>query len=94
MTETETGTGTTISEERTTLTDGFDLVDPGFGIGEHFCLGSHLARRSQQALFRELARRVESLELAGEPEWIRSSFVVGLKKLPMRYRIAPASGRA
>jgi len=26
----------------------------GFGIGEHFCLGAHLARRSQRALFAEL----------------------------------------
>lgn len=60
----------------------------GFGHGEHFCLGAHLARRSQVALFRELARRLEHVELAGEPEWIRSSFVVGLKHLPIRYRVA------
>src|SRR6185295_2047437 len=37
----------------------------GFGYGEHFCLGAHLARRSQRALFAELAQRVELLELAG-----------------------------
>jgi cytochrome P450 len=60
----------------------------GFGHGEHFCLGSHLARRSQRALFAELARRLEHVELAGEPEWIQSSFVVGMKRLPIRYRIA------
>jgi cytochrome P450 len=60
----------------------------GFGHGEHFCLGSHLARRSQRALFAELAQRLEHVELAGEPEWIQSSFVVGLKRLPIRYRIA------
>ena len=60
----------------------------GFGHGEHFCLGSHLARRSQRALFAELARRLEQVELAGEPEWIQSSFVVGLKRLPIRYRLA------
>jgi cytochrome P450 len=59
----------------------------GFGYGEHFCLGAHLARRSQRALFAELARRVESVELAGEPQWIQSSFVVGLKHLPIRYRM-------
>jgi len=59
----------------------------GFGIGEHFCLGSHLARRSQRALFAELARRLEEVELAGEPQWIQSSFVVGLKHLPIRYRL-------
>jgi hypothetical protein len=60
----------------------------GFGHGEHFCLGSHLARRSQRALFAELARRLEHVELAGEPHWIQSSFVVGLKHLPIRYRLA------
>ncbi len=62
----------------------------GFGIGEHFCLGANLARRSARALFRELTARVEHWELAGDPEWIRSSFVVGLKHLPIRYRITPA----
>jgi len=61
-----------------------------FGVGEHFCLGAHLARRSQRALFRELAQRLEWAELAGEPEQIHSAFVVGLKKLPIRYRMKPA----
>ncbi len=60
----------------------------GFGIGEHFCLGANLARRSQIALWRELAGRLEFVELAGEPEPIVASFVVGLKRLPIRYRIA------
>jgi len=62
----------------------------GFGIGEHFCLGANFARRSQRALWLELARRLEWAEFAGEPEQIHSSFVVGLKHLPMRYRIKPA----
>jgi cytochrome P450 len=62
----------------------------GFGIGEHFCLGANLARQSQVALFRELVGRLEHAELAGEPEQIASSFVVGLKHLPMRYRIRPS----
>jgi hypothetical protein len=61
-----------------------------FGIGEHFCLGAHLARRSQRALLGELVRRLDSIELAGEPERIHSSFVVGLKKLPLRYRASAA----
>jgi len=63
----------------------------GFGIGEHFCLGAHLARASQRALLDELVGRVDTLELAGEPEQIQSSFVVGLKKLPIRYRVNPAA---
>jgi cytochrome P450 len=63
-----------------------------FGIGEHFCLGANLAKRSQRALWLELASRLESVDLIGEPEWIHSSFVVGLKHLPVRYRIRPATG--
>jgi hypothetical protein len=62
-----------------------------FGIGEHFCLGAHLARHSQRALLAELVRRLDSIELAGEPERIHSSFVVGLKKLPLRYRVSTAA---
>lgn len=34
---------------------------------------------------------MEWAELAGEPEQIHSAFVVGLKKLPMRHRIAAAA---
>ena len=62
----------------------------GFGIGEHFCLGAHLARRSQAALLRQFRARLESIERAGEPAQIRSSFVVGLKQLPVRYRFKMA----
>ncbi len=62
-----------------------------FGIGEHFCLGAHLARASQRALLREIVRRIDALELAGPPEQIHSSFVVGPKKLPLRYRVSRAT---
>ena len=65
-----------------------------FGIGEHFCLGTHLARQSQRALLREMVGRIESLELAGEPDQISSSFVVGLKRLPIRYRLRRSGGSA
>ncbi len=63
----------------------------GFGIGEHFCLGAHLARRSSTALFGEIARRALRLQLAGEPERTASGFVAGVKHLPIRYRFAPAA---
>jgi cytochrome P450 len=63
----------------------------GFGIGEHFCLGAHLARRSQVALFGEIARRAQRLELAGTPERTASSFVAGIKHLPVRYRFSPGA---
>ena len=63
----------------------------GFGIGEHFCLGAHLARVSQRALLREIVDRIDALEIGGPTEHIHSSFVVGLKKLPLRYRVSQAA---
>jgi len=60
----------------------------GFGIGEHFCLGSHLARRSQRALFAELVGRLEDVALLDEPERLAASFVAGVKHLKLRYRLA------
>jgi cytochrome P450 len=62
-----------------------------FGIGEHFCLGTHLARQSQRALLREMIGRIDTLEVAGDPVQIASSFVVGLKRLPIRYRLSAAA---
>lgn len=59
----------------------------GFGIGEHFCLGAHLARLELEVMFRQLARRLEHAELAGPVERLRSSFVGGIKHMPLRYRM-------
>jgi cytochrome P450 len=64
-----------------------------FGYGEHFCMGAHFARRSMAAIVEELARRVGRWELIGDPEWIASSFVVGLKHLPVAYQISTNGGR-
>jgi cytochrome P450 len=59
----------------------------GFGIGEHFCLGSHLARMDLRVFFRQLVERVDSIELAGPVELLHASFVGGPKRLPVRYRV-------
>jgi cholest-4-en-3-one 26-monooxygenase len=58
-----------------------------FGIGEHYCLGANLARLELQAMFRQLAERIDSVELAGPIQRMRSSFVGGIKHMPIRYRI-------
>ncbi|MBW2243853.1 MAG: cytochrome P450 [Deltaproteobacteria bacterium] len=64
----------------------------GFGIGEHFCLGANLARLELQVVFEELAHRLEEIELAGPFERMRSSFLGGVKRMPIRFRIRPESG--
>ncbi len=57
----------------------------GFGSrGPHFCLGAHLARRKLAVTFRALFDQVPDLEVTGEPDRLRSSFVNGVKRLPAR----------
>ncbi len=68
----------------------FDLTrDPnphvGFGSkGPHFCLGAHLARREITVAFRMLFDLLPDLQVIGEPDRLRSSFVNGIKRLPAR----------
>lgn len=35
--------------------------------------------------FTELLARIDAIELAGEPAWVKANFVSGLKRLPIRY---------
>ena len=58
-----------------------------FGFGVHYCLGAMLARMELKAFFRELLPRLTSVELAGEPQWMKTIFVGGLKTLPIRYEM-------
>jgi methyl-branched lipid omega-hydroxylase len=57
----------------------------GFGApGPHFCLGAHLARREIEIAFRRIFERLPDLEVAGEPDRLQSSFINGIKRLPVR----------
>ncbi|MCV7084578.1 cytochrome P450 [Mycolicibacter hiberniae] len=60
-----------------------------FGHGVHFCVGSALARMEISSFFSALLPRLESAELAGDPQLVSTTFVGGLKHLPIRYRIRP-----
>ncbi|MCW1957537.1 MAG: cytochrome P450 [Mycobacterium sp.] len=59
-----------------------------FGHGVHFCLGAALARMEINSFFTELIPRLKSIELAGEPEHMATTFVGGLKHLPIRYELS------
>ena len=59
-----------------------------FGFGVHYCLGAMLARMELKALFTELARRLDRVELTGEPALMKTLFVGGLKHLPIRYEMS------
>jgi cytochrome P450 len=59
-----------------------------FGYGAHVCIGQHLAKMEIKAFFKELLGRLQSLELTGDPRRIQSTFVSGLKALPVRYALS------
>lgn len=67
--------------------DRDDSKHLAFGFGAHVCLGQHLARMELVAFYKELLRRVEHIELAGEPQYSQSIFVGGLKSLPVQFRM-------
>jgi cholest-4-en-3-one 26-monooxygenase len=56
-----------------------------FGAGEHFCLGSSLARLELRIVFEELLRRLPDLDLAGPVRRLRSNFINGWKTIPVRF---------
>ncbi|MBV8452598.1 MAG: cytochrome P450, partial [Deltaproteobacteria bacterium] len=56
-----------------------------FGHGEHFCIGAHLARLEMRVMIEQVMRRMPDLELAGQPERLRSNFVAGIKHMPVRF---------
>ncbi|MDP5054130.1 MAG: cytochrome P450 [Congregibacter sp.] len=73
-----------------TKPDSFDVTRDNreqlaFGYGGHMCLGQHLAILEVECFFRELLPRLKSVELAGDPQWVRAVFVGGLKSLPIKY---------
>jgi cytochrome P450 len=59
-----------------------------FGHGEHFCLGASLARLELRVMFEELLRRLPDLRLAAPPERLHSTFIGGIKHMPVEF--APA----
>ena len=68
--------------------DSFDITRPlapaqvGFGAGgPHFCLGANLARREIAVMFDEIRRRVPTLEITGDPAYLQSSFINGIKRM-------------
>ncbi|HEY2773881.1 MAG TPA: cytochrome P450 [Candidatus Binatia bacterium] len=63
----------------------------GFGMGEHVCLGANLARLELRSAFRTLIPRLAQVELIGPVERLRSSFVGGIKRMPIRYRLRAAA---
>jgi cytochrome P450 len=72
--------------------DAFDVTRSpnrhlAFGFGAHYCLGTHLARLETQTFFRELIPRLEHAELTAPAELMKTVFVGGPKRIPVRYQL-------
>ena len=64
-----------------------------FGIGQHFCLGSHLARLELRVIFEEIIRRIRNPRLDGEIRWLRSNFISGIKAMPIAFDVVAGPGK-
>ena len=80
-----------------TTPDAFDITRPqreevrnahrAFGVGEHFCLGSHLARLELKVVFAGIAAHIRNPQLVGDIGWLKSNFINGIRKMDIRYDV-------
>ncbi|MEN9343060.1 MAG: hypothetical protein RIR24_647 [Actinomycetota bacterium] len=52
--------------------------------GPHMCLGNALARIELRVMFEDLVARVDKVERTGEVDFLRSNFVHGIKRMPVK----------
>ena len=56
----------------------------GFGVGQHFCLGSRLAELQLRVLFEEMLKRFPDIHVSGPIRRLRSNFIAGIKEMPVK----------
>jgi cytochrome P450 len=61
------------------------------GGGPHFCLGANLARAEMRVMFQEIVHRLPDMELAGPVDRLRSNFINGIKRMPVKFTPAPVA---
>ncbi len=64
----------------------------GFGVGEHSCIGRHLARLEIELMLVALLDRLPGLAFAGDERWLACNNHTALLSLPVRF--AATGGRA
>jgi cytochrome P450 len=59
-----------------------------FGIGQHFCLGSHLARKEMYIVFEEIVKRIRNPQFVGKPHFAQSNFISGIHSMNIHFDMA------
>ena len=54
-----------------------------FGYGIHRCVGNRLAEMQLRVVWEEIMQRFSRVEVTGDPEYVPSSFVHGIRELPV-----------
>ena len=54
-----------------------------FGFGIHRCVGNRLGEMQLRILWQEIMKRFDNIEVTGEPKYLRSSFINGIRELPV-----------
>jgi cytochrome P450 len=52
--------------------------------GPHMCLGNALARIELRVMFEDLVSRIDKVERVGDVDFLRSNFVHGIKRMPVK----------
>ena len=52
-----------------------------FGIGQHFCIGTHLARLELKTMMEEIIPRLRNPKFKDDPQFVRSFFVNAMKEM-------------
>jgi len=55
-----------------------------FGFGIHRCLGNRLGEMQLRVLWEEILKRFPKIEVVGDPAYLKSSFIRGIRELPVR----------
>jgi cytochrome P450 len=59
-----------------------------FGFGIHRCVGNRLGEMQLGIIWEEILKRFSRVEVVGEPQYLRSSFIRGIRELPVRVHAA------
>ena len=55
-----------------------------FGFGIHRCLGNRLGEMQLRVIWEEMHKRFQNIEVVGDPVYLKSSFIHGIRELPVR----------